>query len=98
MNTLTPEVAAQVVLGNPPKPPAFATGTHVMLWSQSQCALHIEPVEAMLSSNRRAYADDRRMDFVPLYIGTDEDCRAIADDIRGTMRHRQDARAGVARA
>lgn len=67
---------------------------HVMLWSQSQCALHIEPVEAMLSSNRRAYGDDRRMDFVPLFIGTDEDCRSVADSIRGTMRVRQDARCG----
>ncbi|MGC3984811.1 MAG: hypothetical protein QM777_08835 [Pseudorhodoferax sp.] len=95
MNTLTPEVAAQVVLGDPPKPPAFATGTHVMLWSQSQCALHIERVEDMLRSNRRAYAADRRMDYVPLFIGTDEDCRELADNIRGTMHARQEARAGA---
>lgn len=65
---------------------------HVMLWSQSQCALHIEPVEAMLSSNRKAYSDDRRMDYVPLFIGTDEDCRSLADSIRNTMHTRQDAR------
>ncbi len=98
MNTLTPEVAAQVVLGDLPKPPAFGAGAHVMLWSQSQCALHIEAVEAMLRSNARAYRDDRRMDFVPLYIGTDEDCRAVADAVRGTMHARQEARAGVAHA
>lgn len=95
MNTLTPEVAAQVVAGTPPKPAGHAPGTHVMLWSQSQCALHIEPVEAMLRSNARAYRDDRRMDYVPLYIGTDEDCRAVADAVRRTMHARQEARAGA---
>lgn len=88
-------VANQPTAKAPPElkaPPARTAGTHVMLWSQSQCALHIEPLDAMLSSNRRAYADDRRMDFVPLYIGTDEDCRQIADSVRGTMKARQDAR------
>lgn len=64
----------------------------VMLWSQSQCAIHIEPVETMLSSNRRAYAEDRGMDYVPLFIGTDRDCRSVADALRGTMSARQDAR------
>ncbi|RCW73829.1 hypothetical protein [Pseudorhodoferax soli] len=92
MITLTPDAAAQVVAGTPPKPAGHAPGTHVMLWSQSQCALHIEPMDAMLSTNRQAYADDRRIDYVPLFIGTDEDCRAIAASVRGTMHTRQDAR------
>ena len=38
--------------------------THVLLWSQSQCALHIEPIA------------DRRMDYVPMVFGSSEECRA----------------------
>lgn len=61
----------------------------VLLWSQSQCALHIEPVSAMLRSNRRAYREDRRMDYVPIFIGPDEACRTVADAVRETMTKRQ---------
>jgi hypothetical protein len=73
--------------------PALTIPTaHVLLWSQSQCALHIEPVADMLSENRQAYADDRRMDYVPIYIGVEADCRLAADSVRATMHARQDAR------
>lgn len=48
----------------------------VLLWSQSQNALHVEQVDDMLHSNRQAYADNRRMDYVPLVFGS----RAVIDD------------------
>lgn len=74
--------------------PAITIPTvHALLWSQSQCALHIEPVSDMLSENRQAYADDRRMDYVPIYIGDEGECRTAADAVRVTMRARQARRA-----
>lgn len=39
---------------------------YALLWSQSQCAMHIEPVMDMLTENRRACAENRRMDYVPI--------------------------------
>lgn len=68
------------------------TPTHALLWSQSQCALHIEPIADMLSENRQAYATDRRMDYVPIYLGTEDECREGAAAVRSTMRQRQEAR------
>lgn len=65
---------------------------HVLLWSQSQCALHIEPFSTMMQSNRRAYTEDRRMDYVPIFIGHRENCDTIAASVRGTLHIRQDAR------
>lgn len=94
MNTLTIEKpeAASLLPALTLKAAMLSGDVHVMLWSQSQCALHIEPIERMLSSNRRAYADDRRMDFVPLFVGSEDDCDALANAIRNTMHTRQDAR------
>lgn len=68
--------------------------TYVLLWSQSQCALHIESVKDMLQENARAFANDRRMDYVPLAFGTQDECHANAERIRGTLHVRQEARAG----
>ncbi|MFN9476380.1 hypothetical protein [Acidovorax sp.] len=68
------------------------TQTHALLWSQSQCALHIEPIADMLSENRQAYATDRRMDYVPIYFGTDDECHQAATAVRNTMHQRQQAR------
>lgn len=73
-----------------------AADWHVLLWSQSQNAFHIEPHQRMLESNRRAYADNRRMDYIPIFIGTSDSCSEIAEKIRGTirMRHADRARLG----
>lgn len=68
------------------------TSPYVLLWSQSQCALHIEPVEDMLSSNRQAYADNRRMDYVPIMFGTSDQCHDAARAVKGTISDRQSAR------
>lgn len=60
-------------------------GTWALLWSQSQSGFHIEPLARMLESNRQAYAEDRRMDYVPLHIGTADECHGIADSCRKTV-------------
>lgn len=66
-----------------------ATYTHALLWSQSQCSMHIEPVMEMLTENRRACAADRRMDCVPIAIGTREECDAAASRLRPVLNERR---------
>jgi len=63
--------------------------TFALLWSQSQCALHVESLTDMLSANRRAYTDNRRMDYVPIFFGSDDACHEIGKALRGTMGDRQ---------
>lgn len=66
--------------------------THVLLWSQSQCALHVEPIEDMLQANRAAYAENRRMDYVPIVVGPSQLCEEAAEAVRNTMHARLEAR------
>lgn len=75
------------------KMPSADTSTHALLWSQSQCAMHIEPIADMLSSNRQAYTVDQRMDYVPIYFGSADECHQASASVRATMRQRQAARA-----
>lgn len=71
-----------------PSAPA-AIDTWVLLWSQSQNALHLERQNDMLRSNCRAYVANRRMDYVPLQVGTREECEGIAAKVRGTLAERE---------
>ena len=64
--------------------------THVLLWSHSQCAMHIETVQEMLQTNATALVQDRRMDYVPIVFGTSEVCHEAADRVRATLRDRQE--------
>lgn len=59
-----------------------STNTWVLLWSQRQNAFHIEPLTRMLDSNRSAFADDRRSDYVVLELGSREAVDAAADGLR----------------
>lgn len=65
---------------------------YVLLWSQSQNGFHIERHRHMLDANRRAYAEDRRMDYVPIFVGTHDFCCRMANCLRNTLRSRQAAR------
>jgi hypothetical protein len=64
-------------------------GWYVLLWSQSSNGLHIEPFARMLESNRSAYAENRRMDYVPIFIGEKDGCHAIACTLRNTLATRE---------
>lgn len=61
----------------------------VLLWSQSQGALHIEPVLDMLRTNRQACAIDACTDYVPLAFGTRDQCQIAADKARLTLHARR---------
>lgn len=61
-----------------------------LLWSKRQNALHIETLDTALSKNRNLYRDDRYInDYIPIFVGTKEECHAAADNCRKTMAERQ---------
>jgi len=61
------------------------TEQYVLLWSQSQNALHIETLAKHASLNRAAYADNTPGDYRLLVAGTREEVEATAANIRPTM-------------
>jgi hypothetical protein len=61
----------------------------VLLWSQKQNALHIEPMDRMLTINRNAYRDNRPGDYRTLFIGPRDVIDAAADAMRSTMADRE---------
>lgn len=63
-----------------------------LLWSQSQNALHIETLEQMASSNRKAYQENRRCDYVPIYIGERAHIDAAAGFCHQTLFKRAEER------
>ena len=66
----------------------------VLLWSQSQCALHVERLRDTFRSNTDAFLEDRRMDYVPLVIGTRQEVDIAADAARPTVYARDSVRNG----
>ena len=63
----------------------------VLLWSQQQCALHVETLADMMESHARAFAGDRALQYIPLVIGDREVIDHVAEAIRPTLHQRQDA-------
>lgn len=65
---------------------------HVLLWSQRQNALHIEPMDHHLSVNRRAYRDNQGGDYRVLFVGTREEVDEAATALRNTIAGRSKGR------
>lgn len=61
----------------------------VLLWSQSQNAVHVERLEDCLSSNRLAYQDNRRSDCIPIFIGERGHVAAAAGHCCNTLLGRE---------
>jgi hypothetical protein len=49
--------------------------THVALWSHSQKTFHVEETSKMLDRNWEAYARNKKIDYLPLMLGSESDCR-----------------------
>lgn len=62
--------------------------SHVLLWSQRDNAMRVLPVEVMLSTNRRAYGDDKPVEYVPIAMGVEGDMYAAAQAVRCTLASR----------
>jgi hypothetical protein len=71
--------------------------TYALLWSQSQNALHIETVAELLKTDADAFKENRRMDYVPMYFGTDDDCHVFARELRPILRDREENRSATER-
>lgn len=69
--------------------------THVLLWSQSQSAMHIEPAAEMLKKNRQAFLVNRRNDYLPIVYGNLEYCRRVAERMRPIVHKRQNRPQGA---
>jgi hypothetical protein len=65
--------------------------TYVLLWSQSQNCFHIERAIDMLAADADAFKENRRMDYVPLVIGKENECDAMANKLRPILRKREAA-------
>jgi hypothetical protein len=65
---------------------------HVLLWSQSECRLHRELLSDNLKENWAAFQEGRRMDSVPLVVGTLAECESAGDQIRPEAHRRDDER------
>lgn len=76
-------------LTNPERDINSHESCYVLLWSQSQSAMHIELLEEMLERNRRNYLANRSNDYQPIVFGSLEQCRACADKMRPTVHKRQ---------
>lgn len=61
----------------------------VLLWSQRQNALHIEPLEKLLSLNRESYRDNEPVYYAPIAVGSLAEMQAAADNIRPTLIQRE---------
>lgn len=46
-------------------------------WSRSENTLYLQPLDVMVSQCRELYRDNERIadDFVPIHIGTENECR-----------------------
>ena len=61
------------------------TEQYVLLWSQAQNALHVEPLARCITLNRQAYADNKPGDYRLMLIGTRAEVEATAASIRPTL-------------
>ena len=62
---------------------------YVLLWSQRQNALHVEPIEQMLTLNREAYRDNKAGDFRVLFVGNQDAISQAAAACRRTLAARE---------
>jgi len=63
---------------------------YFLLWSKSQDALHIEPIERTMGINAEHFARNRQAnDYMPIAIGTQEQIDAVADVCRKAMLERK---------
>lgn len=52
-----------------------AEPTYALLWSGSQHAFHVEPLTTTLKKARQVFLRGHGTDYVPLFVGTDHQCR-----------------------
>lgn len=62
---------------------------HALLWSQSQNAFHVEPLERACENGQRAFTENRRSDYVLMAVGDPEEVQRAADKLRQVLLGRE---------
>ena len=64
----------------------------VLEWSRKQNAFHIQPARYAVESNLNALLDNDANDYIPIMIGSREDCDKVASIYRGRLIEREKRR------
>lgn len=62
---------------------------YVLEWSQKQNAFHTHTLESMIEKNLNAVLANNPSDYIPLIIGTRQDCDKMASKLRYKLMERQ---------
>jgi len=62
---------------------------HTLEWSQRQGMFHIQPLRTTLTKNQASFACNARTDYIPLLVGTQGECSAMADRLRHILKKRE---------
>lgn len=70
------------------------TGLYVLEWSQSQNALHIQPLEKTLRAARERFSVNKPApnDFTIVFLGEEDEVHKMAEQIRPLLRSREELR------
>ena len=68
-----------------------STDLHVLEWSQSQNALHIQPLEKSLRAARERFSINKAAqdDYAIVFIGDKDEVHRMAEQIRPLLRNRE---------
>lgn len=65
---------------------------HVLEWSQSSNGFHIQPLEKSIQSNKDAFTEDRRSNYIVVGIGSHDAMTELAEELRPILEYRNAAR------
>ena len=68
-----------------------STDLHVVEWSHSQNALHIQPLDKSLRTARERFSANEAApnDFAVVFVGEKEEAHKIAEQLRPLLRNRE---------
>ena len=64
----------------------------VLEWTKKQNAFHIQSMEVCAEKNLNALLDNQSSDYIPIYFGTDDECRVVASRWRRKLQQREQKR------
>ena len=70
----------------------MSTEVHALLWSKKSNCFHIEPLTSTVNNGLRFFLSDRGNDYLVVWIATRDECSAKAEELRPTLREREEVR------
>jgi hypothetical protein len=56
--------------------------TYATLWSHSQQSFHVELLAETILINQRNFAQRRPCDYVPVFVGSESECKAMVTHLK----------------